>query len=58
MRQLQVQIRRDKAGRVLALAREHESLSPNAVRADGAEFTLVFLNLPNRNVGRFVEAVR
>ncbi|CAN5861890.1 hypothetical protein BH23GEM7_BH23GEM7_20390 [soil metagenome] len=61
MRQLQVQIRRDKTDRVLELAREHESLSPNAVRAqgsDGEEFTLVFLNLPNSNVGRFVEAVR
>lgn len=61
MRQLQVQVRTDRATRVLELAREHESLSPNAVRVEregGEEVSLVLLNLPNRNVGRFVDAVR
>lgn len=66
MRQLQVQVRTAHVERVLDLAREHESISPTALRAErisgdgrhAGEWSLVFLNLPNRRVGRFVEAVR
>jgi uncharacterized membrane protein len=66
MRQLQIQVRREHVDRVLELAREHESLSRSALRAekvgrDGHDehgWALIFLDLPNRRVGSFVDAVR
>lgn len=60
MRQLQVQIRPEHLQRLLEVAREHHSLAPAAVRVEqpeGEERTLVFLNLPNSEVGTFVDAV-
>lgn len=60
MRQLQVQVRADKAQRVMEIGNEHDAFSPTAVRArraEGDDWSIVFLNLPNKQVGKFVEAV-
>jgi uncharacterized hydrophobic protein (TIGR00271 family) len=66
MRQLQLQVRRERVKRVMQIAREHESLAPSALQAERVErdgrleegWVLIFLNLPNHRVGRFVDAVR
>jgi uncharacterized membrane protein len=60
MRQMHVQVRPDRAERVLQLGKEHEAFSPAAVQAlreNGETWSTVFLNLPNDRVGAFVEAV-
>lgn len=60
MRQLHLQLRPEKADRVLQLANEHDALDPASVvarGADGEERAMVFLNLPNDRVGKFVSAV-
>lgn len=60
MRQLHVQVRPDLADRVLEIANQHDAFSPTAVharRADGEAWTMLFLNLPNAQVGPFVAAV-
>lgn len=60
MRQLQVQVHADKAHRVMEIGNAHDAFSPTAVRAqrvDGDDWSIVFLNLPNKQVGKFVEAV-
>ena len=60
MRQLHVQVRPDRAERVLQLGKEHDAFSPAAVqvqRENGETWSMVFLNLPNDRVGDFVEAV-
>ncbi len=61
MRQLHVQIRPEHAQRVLELGEEHRAFSPTMVaagRPDGEDWRMVFLNLPNDQVGAFVGAVR
>ncbi|CAN5885167.1 hypothetical protein BH23GEM9_BH23GEM9_00290 [soil metagenome] len=66
MRSLQVQVRTDRAQRVLALAESHGARAPVAVQAialtttvggDDSGWSVLMLNLPNDSVGRFVEAV-
>ena len=60
MRQLHLQLQPDKADRVLKLANEHDALDPACVLArgaDGEEWAMIFLNMPNDRVGRFVKAV-
>lgn len=61
MRQIHVQVRRDKAETVLGLANRHEAFSPVAVeaRTEGGEpWSLLLLNLPNDRVGSFLWEVR
>ena len=61
MRQLHVQVREDKGDRVLELANEHDAFSPTVVpgeRPGGERWSVVFLNLPNDQVGAFIWAVR
>jgi uncharacterized membrane protein len=61
MRSLQVQVRPERGTRVLDLASEYEAASAHAVAArdaEGREVALVRIDLPNRAVGRFVDAVR
>ena len=60
MRQLHVQVPSEHAQRVLELANDHRAFSPTAVqaeRADGGSWAMVFLNLPNDQIGPFAEAV-
>jgi uncharacterized membrane protein len=65
MRQLQVRARREHVGRIVELAREHESLSASVLdaaisdeagRLEGG-WVMVLLHLPNHRVGRFVDAL-
>ncbi len=61
MRQIHVQVQREKVESVLALARRHQAFSPVAVdaRAEGGEtWALLLLNLPNDRVGGFLWEVR
>lgn len=60
MRQIHVQVKRRDEETVLRLGEEHEAFSPMATsvrRADGSEWSMIFMNLPNDRVGAFVDAV-
>jgi uncharacterized membrane protein len=61
MRQIHVQVRRDRSGSILELANRHQAFSPVAVEArtvDGEDWSLLLLNLPNDRVGSFLWEVR
>lgn len=60
MRQLQVQVRRERVERVLDLADEHGASSPIVVpgeRSGEAGWRVVLLHLPNDRVGAFMKAI-
>lgn len=59
MRYLQVRVRREKAPRVVELAREHGAISPlELAGSDGAgEAGTVLVTLPNDRVGEFIARV-
>lgn len=61
MRQLQVQVPRESADRVIAVSEEFEGFSPvvlDARRANDRPWAVVLLNLPNAAVGEFIEKVQ
>lgn len=56
-----MQVRPEKAQRVMEIANEHHAFSPTSVRAErpgGEPYTMIFVNVPNRGVGDFIWAVR
>lgn len=61
MRQVQVQVRSERAERVLQVGADHDAFSPLSVggeREGGEAWSIVFLHLPNDRVGEFIWALR